>query len=53
MSMICDPLGSPRVGRGPTVTGFISGKPGNLHAVVDPERALAKMDESNNVPLAQ
>ena len=36
-----------------TVNGLITGQPANLHTVVDPERALPELDESNNVALAR
>ena len=36
-----------------TVNGLVTGHPTNLYAVVDPERTLPELDDSNNVALAQ
>ena len=35
------------------LNGVIAGHPANLYAVVDPERALPELDDSNNVALAR
>ena len=51
--MFTTPIASLAVDGQITLNGLITGHSANLYAVVDPERVLPELDESNNVALAR